>query len=160
MCHSSVQGTLDRSRWIGVDLIKKLPFSSEVYEGVFCEHTLEHLPYNFALNCIKEVHRILKSEGVFRIDVPDLDLYLLNLVGTTKNNEFKKRFLTDAEAFNSLTQCWGHKSTWNFELLEEVLKFCGFKEVYKSSFKLGTNSELLVDQESRKWESLYVEAIK
>jgi len=146
--------------YIGLDLTKKFPFDSEIYVGIFCEHTLEHLRFFDVLNCLSESYRILKKGGILRIVVPDLDLYLSNMIENTKDKEFTSRFATTAESISSLTQSWGHKSTWNFEILKEFLIYTGFKEVNHMSFKSGLDPELLVDQESRKWESLYVEAIK
>ena len=145
--------------FIGLDLTKKFPFESELYVGIFCEHTLEHLRFYDALNCLSESYRILKKGGCLRIVVPDLDLYLSNMIDSTINDEFTSRFATTAESISSLTQSWGHKSTWNFEILKEFLIYTGFREINLVSFKVGSDPDLLVDQPSRRWESLYVEAI-
>jgi predicted SAM-dependent methyltransferase len=146
--------------FIGLDLRKRFPFENEIYAGIFCEHTLEHLRFDFALNCLGEVYRILKKDGILRIIVPDLDIYLLNSIDKTSNREFLTRFSTTAQSLSSLTQSWGHKSLWNFEILEEFLLYVGFRNVQKFAFQMGTNPALLVDQENRQWESLYVEAVK
>jgi predicted SAM-dependent methyltransferase len=139
-----------------VNLLERLPFRNESYYGVFIEHTLEHLTPRDAMNLLNEINRILKSKGFLRIVVPDLDLYLHN--ADTKELRLKN-FLTVAESIWSLTQNWGHKNVYNYEILELLLTELGFCNISRQEFKKG-KSGLLIDQDGRKWESLYVEAQK
>jgi ubiquinone/menaquinone biosynthesis C-methylase UbiE len=53
-----------------------LPFSDNRFEGVYTSHTFEHLADHNAKHCFKEIYRVLKSKGTFRITVPNMDLYL------------------------------------------------------------------------------------
>jgi len=82
-------GNTGRSGWINVDTVKhkgincvydcrkQLPFPDHSVKGIFCEHFLEHIDYTeeipyFLIEC----HRVLQEGGVFRIIVPDADLYM------------------------------------------------------------------------------------
>ena len=141
---------------IPVNLLEKLPFKNESYEGVYTEHTLEHLNPFQAIHLLKEINRIIKPNGFLRIVVPDLDYYISN---TFIENENFKHFHTTAESFWNLTQNWGHKNIYNFEILDLLLTELGYFNIRKQQFLQG-DSNMLVDQESRKWESLYVEAQK
>lgn len=141
---------------IPVNLHEKLPFKDESYEGVYTEHTLEHLTPLQSIHLLKEVKRILKPNAFLRIVVPDLDLYISNMFIEGQN---PKPFYTKAESIYNLTQNWGHKNVYNFEILDILLKELGYYNITKQKFRQG-NSDMLVDQESRKWESLYVEAQK
>ncbi len=65
------------------DVRKGLPFSDETFDIVYHSHLLEHLPREAALPFSKECYRVLKSGGIIRVAVPDLEritqLYLRTL---------------------------------------------------------------------------------
>jgi predicted SAM-dependent methyltransferase len=141
---------------LSIDLRHKLPYKDSVYEGIFIEHTLEHFSPTIAFNLLSEIFRILKPEGTIRIIVPDLDIYLSQLQTPI---QYFSHLHSPAETIYSLTQDWGHKSVYNYEIMEPLLKEIGFESVCKLSYREGTES-LLIDQITRQPESLYVEAKK
>ena len=53
-----------------------LPFEDKRFEGVYTSHCFEHLIDHNASHIFKEIYRVLKDEGTFRIAVPNMDLYL------------------------------------------------------------------------------------
>jgi predicted SAM-dependent methyltransferase len=65
------------------DLHNRTPYSDETFEIVYHSHVLEHFPRKQALVFLQECHRVLKSGGVIRVAVPDLEcivrLYLESL---------------------------------------------------------------------------------
>jgi hypothetical protein len=70
------------------------------------------------------------------------------------------QFPNGAIAISSLTQQWGHVSTWDKHLLIDILAEIGFVNVSQVDFQQGSDKSLLRDYQGRKWESLYVEAQK
>jgi len=147
-----------RPDWM-LDLTKPLKCSSDYWDGVLLEHTSEHLSYSDNLLLLKEVFRTLKPGGIVRIIVPDLDRYLQ--WSSLRNSEPKMaRYYSLAEAVSNLTQNHLHVSVWNYELLAEVLSDAGFTDINRSEYGATTFSEMNVDMESHRWESLYVEARK
>lgn len=50
--------------------VRKIPFKSASFDGVFCAHVIEHLRSEDALKLLKEVHRVLKSGGIFIVQTP------------------------------------------------------------------------------------------
>lgn len=44
-----------------------LPFEDNQFDMVYTSHCIEHVPWFNTLDALKEVHRILKSNGVFEI---------------------------------------------------------------------------------------------
>jgi len=131
----------------------------DYWDGVFAEHTLEHMYPNQAIFLLKEIKRTLKVNGWLRISVPDLDKYVKFYVNK-ENKDFKKYWRIGASAIWSLTQNWGHRSVWDYELLEHNLKDIGFREIRKVGYRKGTFKAIIKDNINRKWESLYVEAQK
>jgi SAM-dependent methyltransferase len=55
------------------DILKGLPVSENSCDGVYCSHTLEHLSLNDFTSALKNTYKILKSGGIFRCIVPDLE---------------------------------------------------------------------------------------
>jgi predicted SAM-dependent methyltransferase len=55
---------------------KALPFANDRFLGVYTSHCLEHLKQSAVDHICKEVWRVLKPGGVFRITVPDIKAYL------------------------------------------------------------------------------------
>ena len=65
---------IDRVFLKGVDVIgdvsKSLPFKNAVFDEVIANHLVEHLNEDERISLLKEVHRILKENGVFKIRCP------------------------------------------------------------------------------------------
>lgn len=68
---------------ISHDVTNDLPFPDNMFDAVYHSHLLEHLPRRNALPFMEECFRVLKSGGIVRILVPDLEqiarLYLEKL---------------------------------------------------------------------------------
>ena len=56
------------------DIVKGLPVPDNSCDGMYCSHTLEHLSYEDFKTALKNTHRLLKPEGIFRCVVPDLEI--------------------------------------------------------------------------------------
>jgi predicted SAM-dependent methyltransferase len=130
------------------------------WEGVYTEHMLEHLPYNDAINVLKEVFRTLKPDRWLRVVVPDARLVVDFYDGRPVDSSFAEKFRYGAEALANLTQRWGHVSVWDAPLLSAVLREIGFESVSTVTFGQGTDRALIYDSPARRWESLYIEARK
>jgi predicted SAM-dependent methyltransferase len=146
-----------------LDLRYKLNCNNEVFDGIFSEHTFEHL-YPFQVkNLLKELHRIMKINACIRITVPDIDKYIKFYNGNFADieaDEFKKRFSTGCSAIRNITQKYLHLSIWNYEELAFCLKEAGFREIKEMLFGQSRDDNLLLDLETRKWETFYIEAVK
>ena len=144
---------------VGHDLRYPLPYSDESFAGAYSEHCLEHLHPHDALQLAREVRRVLRPGAVFRCAVPDLERYIRYYVGKSPDPEFSK-FRSGCEAIWSLTQNWGHLSVWDASMLIDALRGAGFSQAAAASYRIGRNPDLLVDLSARRWETLYVEAIR
>jgi len=54
------------------DLRKEFPWEDQEVDVIYSSHTLEHLSREEGLHFLRECHRVLKTNGVIRIVVPDL----------------------------------------------------------------------------------------
>jgi len=132
---------------------------SNSFAGVFSEHLLEHLYPVEVLNLLKEIHRILEPGRWLRVAVPDLRKYVDYYNGVDVDERFHM-WPTGCEAIRSLTQNYGHRSTWDADLLQRFLREAGFANIKEVHFREGTDIHLCIDSESRRWETLYMEAQK
>ena len=159
----------------GMDLRFPFKIESNSINGIFSEHTFEHLSHLEVVNALSECYRILKAEAKIRIIVPDLsifierycsndDLWFQNwhdLVLKDPSRHYMKKYFTKMFAINFTASYYFHKSCWDFESLEKALSTHGFINIRKCDYNVGT-PELLIDSDSedRKLVSIYIEGKK
>jgi predicted SAM-dependent methyltransferase len=136
--------------WL-VDFRRTLNCPDNYWEGIFTEHTLEHLHYSDCLKLFKELRRTMKAGAWMRICVPGLEQYL---------SQWREYGTTRAEQVYNLTQNFGHASVWDADLMFEVLRDAGFTTMREASYLQGADSRLIRDSAGRSVRSLYVEVQK
>ena len=50
--------------------IDQLPFKTESIQRVRAHHVLEHVPQTKVIQCMNEIHRVLKNGGLFEFETP------------------------------------------------------------------------------------------
>lgn len=55
------------------DLRTGIPYPDGAFDVVYHSHVLEHFPKRLALRFLQECHRVLKTRGIVRVIVPDLE---------------------------------------------------------------------------------------
>ncbi len=143
-----------------IDLRYKIKCKDNFFCGIFAEHVLEHLTIFDGLEALKELRRILMKGGVLRISVPDLQKYINFYCRKKVDKKFDNWIDLRSEAIWSLNHNFGHHSVYDFSLLNDLLKKAGFQDIRKKKFNQSEDKNLKIDDIGRKWESLYVEAIK
>jgi hypothetical protein len=164
--------------YFGADLRHPLRLGDAVVDGVFSEHTLEHLTYDEAAALLRESFRVMKRAARIRVIVPDLELFLraycggdegwfvewerLMFVESGDAERARRRLLTPLQAISFVTQEYGHRSAWDFATMTRVLEAAGFSDVQRRAFREGGDANLLreLDAGDRRHVSLYVEAVK
>lgn len=154
------------------DITGGLPVESGSAKGVFIEHCLEHLPLAKGYALLQEIHRALRPDGIARVVVPDGQLYIETYVRFAEGLRFpyqdEDHFLGHYTPMMSVNRIFyvqredpfGHNFIYDFETLAMLLRAAGFREVHRVQFQQGMDRTLLIDSESRKLESLYVEAVR
>lgn len=158
------------------DCKKDIPLEDNAAKGIFMEHFFEHLDRDTeAIVLIKECYRVLCPGGIIRIIVPDAGKYLMGyneegwdyliktrpLINGTIDYYTQKHYQTKMELVNEIfRQSYEHKYAYDYETLELILKDAGFSNVTKQEYGKSIDSIMAIDIESRKTESLYIEAIK
>lgn len=99
----------------GLDLRYPMKCPDAVWDGVFTEHTLEHLYPREVRNLLKELHRTMKTGAFIRIIVPNLAPYL-EFSSRSREESRMGQFNSQCEAIRTLTQDYYHRSLWNADL--------------------------------------------
>ena len=141
--------------------------------GIRVEHFFEHLEPRQELPAfLADCHRVLGTEGVLRIVVPDAERYLRAYCSDGPDglnafeslgvpSPFPEDLPTRMDIVNHAFHQW-HEHRWgyDFETLEHRLKQAGFSNVERMEYQRSLDDELAVDRDEHALYSLYVDAIK
>lgn len=120
------------------DLVKGIPAKDESLDVIYHSHFLEHLSYIEGINFTRDCFRTLKSGGLMRIVVPDLELWIQNYSTNNKFflDEYRKVlhpyneiYNTKGAIFMGMLHNHGHKMGYDFETLKFVLEMNGFAKI-------------------------------
>jgi len=146
------------------DLRKPLPIASGVARGVFTEHCLEHLDFDDVRRVLAEFHRVMRPGAVLRISVPDIEAYVRSYAAGDPMPYGEEDAIdigyTPAMSVNRIFYGSGHRFIYDFETLALMLGAQGFRDIAHVAFGKGRDPVLLIDQETRRAETLYVEAVR
>jgi predicted SAM-dependent methyltransferase len=155
------------------DLGTGLPFADGSLRGVFSEHCLEHFPLPEAARLLREMRRVLAPGGTVRLVVPDGELYLRTYVSQLDGDPAPRFPYEESERthagwtpivsvnrifYQDRESLFGHRTIYDFQLMEHLLRAAGFDQVIRRRFGAGADPRLLIDTPARQCESLYVEA--
>jgi len=144
------------------DLRIGLPFPNESIDLIYAEHVLEHFSYRDLLLLLSDCYRVLKSDGRLSLAVPDTriwldayckeqDLDVEKYCGYDCGLAFKSRI----DYLNYIFYMDGHhRHMFDEKGIVTVLEDAGFQNARIRDFQ----GEL--DQEARRFNSLYAEAYK
>jgi predicted SAM-dependent methyltransferase len=129
-------------RRIGVaycDATGRYPFENDVFDYIFTEHMIEHVPYAGGKSLVGECLRVLKPGGKLRISTPDLGRILALRHPTTQiESEYIQFALsTIPEAvdgqigffINQFMRAWGHTFIYDRETLSGLMRSAGFVDI-------------------------------
>jgi len=129
-CHSSI---------MQLDATKRFPFNDGIFERVFSEHMIEHVPYAAGFSMLQECYRVLEPGGRIRISTPDLD-FLFNL--GTRGEKIDRDYISWAcrifnpgdpvsavTVINNFMRAWGHQFIYDRMALSGALIGAGFVKI-------------------------------
>ncbi len=160
------------------DCRQGLPFADATIQAIYSEHVFEHLELeDEARPFLAECLRCLKPGGVLRLVVPDAGAYLIayarpweDLVrmralapteGGWRDPWLGEVYETPMQLINAVfRQGREHRYAYDEETLALVLRQAGFRDVKVQSYGVSADPAMAPDTESRRSESLYMEAIR
>jgi ubiquinone/menaquinone biosynthesis C-methylase UbiE len=146
------------------DVKKGLPFANGSVGCVYSSHTFEHFTWPEALAVARECFRVLQSDGVLRIVVPDLRLIVRDYLADSDplaSHRFLSRLSLGHTFHDVIHPGANHSQMFDERSLIHLLEQAGFPHPEASRFMESRISDIArVELEARKSESLYVEAQK
>lgn len=166
----------NKSADAGIDARFPLPFDDDTWRGIYAHHVVEHLSYEDGDLLFRECLRTLKPGGVFRMIVPDLEIFLrlyLAEDAATRQEIFRLYPPHAMESFALKTPLEmvdlvfrdnkynRHLSAWDWETANTRLRDVGFSVVVKQQVNESIDPKL-AGHDKPHWSqfSLYVEAVK
>lgn len=156
-----------------LDIAQGIHFPDKRFLGIFTEHCLEHISHAQCVRVGVDLFRILEPGGRLRIIVPDGGLYLdlyqkwkagdrppfpyVDSQGELDLEEDSRLGFTPMMAVNRIFRGYDHRFAWDFDTFEALLRHVGFSEIREVPFRQGGDPVLLVDSETRRPQSLYIE---
>lgn len=157
----NVDGYPDRNVHFLLDLGRPMPFPDGAFDGVFCEHVLEHFSLEDGETVCRQICRAMTPGARFRIVVPDAELLIRRYIDSPEELVARREGETAIEAVNSyFRQRYEHQFLYDWEAMRRMLLRAGFADVVRARCGEGANPALVLDDGKYEWESLYVEAIK
>jgi len=152
------------------DIVKGLPLPPSSCAAIYASHVLEHLSLNDFHTALKHCFNLLKSSGLFRLVVPDLEA-LADRYLSSRNASAAKAFMEEtslgvaerARGVRGLVSLWlgnsSHLWMWDFKALQHELSEAGFVDIQRCAF--GDNPVFNdVEQQERFVNSVAVQARK
>ena len=119
--------------------IRPWPILDNTYDLVYMSHILEHVPWFDTLSTLKEVHRILKTEGTTEIWVPDFEKIVESYLKQRPGDDWmkfnpKKDFMTWINGrlftYGPGEENW-HRAAFDATFLRQQLKDAGFRNTVR-----------------------------
>jgi predicted SAM-dependent methyltransferase len=147
------------------DVRKRIPFPDSSVSCIYSSHTFEHFTYEESRAVARECFRVLRPGGILRIVVPDLGImardYLADTADPMASHRFVSRLLLMASVRDIVHAGAHHKQMFDARSLVHMLQGAGFRAPELSTFGSSRIAEILeIELESRRSESLYVEATR
>jgi SAM-dependent methyltransferase len=147
-------GVFSRLKYLNVT--RKFPYPNNSIDVVFCSHLLEHLYPDEAIFCLRQVYRVLRKNGIFRIAIPDLDS-LIQKYDCNNPDEFVKSIYEAQNRKHDIKN--SHHWQYNSVSITQKLKDAGFSEVCILSYKVGQCPD--IDKlDNRPESSIFIETVK
>lgn len=135
---------LDNSFKYDIDLDctekQKFPLNDSSLEVVYTSHMIEHLTNDHVEFLFKDVYRLLKKDGVFRIMCPDIDLIYDELIIKKKKNIYAGPHTDGMSAYSKFfILAFHYFSDWKLnkkELVDEQIykEFLNIKKINEDEF--------------------------
>lgn len=154
------------------DIVKGLPLLSSSCNGVYCSHILEHLSLDDFRTALHNTKDILRTGGIFRLVMPDLE-YSTKLYLNNSSNDAAKEFMREtylghekrARGLKGFIVSWlgnsQHLWMWDYKSTESELKDAGFTNIRKASFGDSSDPKFSEVEDKGRWDNaLGIECMK
>ena len=159
--HGFINIDLEPGADIQCDVTKGLPYASSTVDGIYSEHSIEHLTQSDIISFLRECRRVLKPGGRVRIATPDLDEIVRQYAADDWRQPWLKQYGYEwicgrAEYLNVSLREWSHKWVMNEEELSRLAGFSGLENAERCGVN-ESNDKHLCNLETRAESTLIME---
>lgn len=145
---------LENNKFVHHDIMYGIPFSNESIDFIYTSHFLEHLYREDGIKFLSDSYRVLKTGGIIRICIPDLQYAISLYIKGEKDKSLEFFFSKYSRSSFDM-----HKYLYDFPMLSDLLREIGFSDIQKLRFQKGIVPD--IDKlDNRPEETLFIEAIK
>ena len=139
---------------IHLDATTRFPFDDNIFELIFTEHVIEHLPLAGGINMVREAFRTLRPGGRLRVSTPPINFIIdcYERPQEPANRDYLdwhfSEWNADAPARDSIVfandfvRMWGHLFIYDEALLRRIMQETGFANVQAYPIKESGDSRL------------------
>jgi SAM-dependent methyltransferase len=156
----------DIRRFAGIDIVcdifDGLPLDDDSIDYISAQHVLPEIKIYDQVTALRELRRVLKTDGVLRLSLPDLD----KAIAAYQDGRREYFLVYDWETIdgNFITQIMWYnisRTLFTYAFAEELLRKADFTEVRRLAYRTTTSAyPEIVELDNRPEESFYVEAFK
>jgi predicted SAM-dependent methyltransferase len=145
------------------DVASGLPIASGSCAGVYSSHVLEHLPLEDAKTALRETYRCLAPGGVFRLVLPDLELFAREYL-ERRSQEPAHDFMrclqmgyeTRPRGFGAFLRSWlgnqKHLWMWDFDSLSGEMRAAGYVDIRRATMGDSCDPRFSEVEEISRWD--------
>lgn len=144
------------------DIVEGLPVKTNTADGIYCSHVLEHLALEDMRTALENTYKYLKSGGVFRLVVPDLERYIQEYVSSEEPDSAHKFMQTTLLGQESrpqgleavARQIFGnaaHRWMWDEPAMRLELERVGFKCIRRAEYGDSEDSHFTAVENKARW---------
>lgn len=149
------------------DIVRGLPLADSSCAGIYCSHVLEHLALEDLDAALRNVFRMLRPGGTFRLVVPDLERLARDYVASDDPHA-AIRFMEETylgvkslpRGVAGLMRSWlghsWHRWMWDERSLGAKLREHGFTEIRRAAFGDATDKRFNEVEDAGRFEGCLV----
>lgn len=149
---------------VTADIVHGLPIADDTLDYIVSIHALQDLPFMDVVPALTELKRVLRSGGVLRLGLPDLDRAIVAYLSGDKDYFYipdRESQTIGGKLAAQMTWYGSSRMLFTWDSISEWLEKAGFTSVLRCHF--GTTASRypeIVELDDRERESLFVEAVK
>ena len=136
-----------------INVTTRFPVDDNVFDYVYSEHMIEHMPYSGGVNMLLESFRVMKPGGRIRITCPDFQ-FLIDMYNGKPgiHQEYSDwsckevinwaPFSDPVFTINNYVRAWDHQFIYSKNVLARTMQMAGFVDIAEYNIEESDDPQL------------------